>query len=83
MDVTLEEDVKALDEVVVVGYGTMKKRDLVGAVDHINSEALEGRSTPSLTRSLQGQIPWCRFVDRRIIVTTCFGRWSRTFVQPT
>ena len=57
LDVTLEEDVKALDEVVVVGYGTMKKRDLVGAVDHINSEALEGRSTPSLTRSLQGQIP--------------------------
>lgn len=57
LDVTLKEDVKALDEVVVVGYGTMKKRDLVGAVDHINSEALEGRSTPSLTRSLQGQIP--------------------------
>lgn len=57
LDVTLKEDVKSLDEVVVVGYGTMKKRDLVGAVDHINSEALEGRSTPSLTRSLQGQIP--------------------------
>lgn len=49
LDVILKEDVKALDEVVVVGYGTMKKRDLVGAVDHINSDALEGRAAPSLT----------------------------------
>lgn len=57
LDVILKEDIKALDEVVVVGYGTMKKRDLVGAVDHINSDALEGRAAPSLTRSLQGQIP--------------------------
>lgn len=57
LDITLKEDIKALDEVVVVGYGTMKKRDLVGAVDHINADALEGRSAPSLTRSLQGQIP--------------------------
>lgn len=57
LNITLQEDVKALDEVVVVGYGTMKKRDLVGAVDHINSDALQGRSSPSLTRSLQGQIP--------------------------
>lgn len=57
LNVMLKEDVKTLDEVVVVGYGTMKKRDLVGAVDHINADALEGRSAPSLTRSLQGQIP--------------------------
>lgn len=57
LNVVLKEDVKTLDEVVVVGYGTMKKRDLVGAVDHINADALEGRSAPSLTRSLQGQIP--------------------------
>ena len=32
LDVVLKEDVKTLDEVVVVGYGTMKKSDLVGAV---------------------------------------------------
>ncbi len=57
INLTLQEDIRTLDEVVVVGYGTMKKRDLVGAVDHIGSDALEGRSAPSLTRSLQGQIP--------------------------
>mgnify|MGYP003374780380 FL=1 len=57
LDVVLKEDVKTLDEVVVVGYGTMKKSDLVGAVDQINSDELEGRSTASLTRSLQGMIP--------------------------
>ena len=57
LDVLLEEDVDTLEEVVVVGYGTMKKKDLVGAVDQINAESLEGRVTPTLSRSLQGQIP--------------------------
>ena len=40
LDVTLEEDVKALDEVVVVAERYYAETDLVGAVDHINSEAL-------------------------------------------
>lgn len=46
-----------LDEVVVVGYGTMKKRDLIGAVDQIDSKVLAERSNTSVTRSLQGAIP--------------------------
>ena len=57
INVTLESDVSLIDEVVVIGYGTAKKRDLIGSVDQITSEAIEGRANPSITRSLQGQIP--------------------------
>ncbi len=54
--VTLESEITSLDELVVVGYATMKKRDLVGAVDQIGNEALANRPTANLARSLQGEI---------------------------
>lgn len=57
VDVTLKADLSEIDEVVVIGYGTAKKRDLIGAVDQITSETIESRPNPSITRSLQGQIP--------------------------
>ncbi|WP_321995527.1 TonB-dependent receptor [Draconibacterium orientale] len=57
VSIVLESSYSEIDEVVVVGYGTVKKRDLIGAVDQIGEEALEGRVNPSVTRSLQGQIP--------------------------
>ena len=41
IDITLIEDSKALEEVVVVGYGTVKKSDLTGAVSSIKSEELQ------------------------------------------
>ena len=52
----LDEDVTLLDETVVVGYATMKKRDLVGAVDQVDSKVLGNRPATSVGRSLQGQI---------------------------
>src|SRR5262245_21584199 len=39
LDVSLEEDVQSLDEVVVVGYGTVKKSDLTGSVSSVKSDA--------------------------------------------
>uniref|UniRef100_UPI0032164004 SusC/RagA family TonB-linked outer membrane protein n=1 Tax=uncultured Draconibacterium sp. TaxID=1573823 RepID=UPI0032164004 len=57
IDIVLKSSFSEIDEVVVVGYGTVKKRDLIGAVDQIGQEALEGRANPSITRTLQGQIP--------------------------
>ena len=53
---TLEDDTTTLDDVVVVGYATMKKRDLVGAVDQVGSEVIGNRANSNLTRSLQGEI---------------------------
>ena len=53
-DITLEEDKKMLDEVVVVGYGTMKKSDLSGSSSSIGEKALKGSVITSLDQSLQG-----------------------------
>ena len=55
--VLLKEDSQALDEVVVVGYGTQKKVNLSGAVDAISSEALEDRPIINAGQGLQGVIP--------------------------
>ena len=54
IDVVLKEDKQMLDEVVVVGYGTVKRRDLVGAVDQVDSKVFSERSNPSISRWLQG-----------------------------
>ena len=56
INIVMREDTETLDEVVVMGYGTLKKTQLVGAVENLSGETLEGRITPSVTRSLQGQI---------------------------
>ncbi|MDR0572415.1 MAG: TonB-dependent receptor, partial [Tannerella sp.] len=50
-------DVKALGEVVVVGYGTQKKVNLTGAVESVSSKVFENRSLPNTTQALQGAIP--------------------------
>ncbi|HUH32962.1 MAG TPA: carboxypeptidase-like regulatory domain-containing protein, partial [Daejeonella sp.] len=57
IDVTLEEEKTALNEVVVVGYGTQKKANLTGSVDQISSERLENRPLPNLVQGLQGILP--------------------------
>ena len=57
IDVTLEEDVAALEEIVVVGYGTQKRINLTGAVSQVSGEQLENRPVQNLTQSLQGTIP--------------------------
>ena len=47
----------ALNEVIVVGYGTQKRVNATGAVDQITSKNLENRPMTNLTQGLQGQIP--------------------------
>lgn len=52
---TLKEDSELLDEVVVVGYGTMKRSDLSGASVSVSEDALKGSVISSLDQSLQGR----------------------------
>ena len=54
LSITLKEDSKALDELVVVGYGTMKKKDLTGAVGAVKGDDLASRRTTQLSTALQG-----------------------------
>ena len=57
VDVTLKENSEALNEVVVVGYGQMKKSDLSGASASIGEAAMKGSVITNLDQSLQGRAP--------------------------
>lgn len=57
INVKLAEDSKTLDEVVVVGYATVKKANLTGAVSAVDSKVLEDRPIVNLGQGLQGAIP--------------------------
>ncbi|PTX44262.1 TonB-linked SusC/RagA family outer membrane protein [Christiangramia gaetbulicola] len=61
--VVLEEDAGQLDEVVVVGYGTQKKRDLTGAIASLDSEELEKTPTANVMQSLQGKVSGVQIVS--------------------
>ncbi len=56
IDVTLANQAKNLDEVVVVGFGTQKKVNLTGAVASIDSKAIENRPVQNATQALQGMV---------------------------
>lgn len=56
-NVTLLEDTQQLDEVVVVGYGTMKKSDLTGAVVSANIKDFEKSPNTNVVQALQGTVP--------------------------
>lgn len=57
LDVSMVQSVEALEEVVVVGYGTQRKVNLTGAVDQVENEVLDQRPINNLTQGLQGVIP--------------------------
>lgn len=54
LTITLEESSKVLEEVVVVGYGAMKKRDVTGSIVSISSEAIEKKMATNVFEALQG-----------------------------
>ncbi|MBX2952095.1 MAG: TonB-dependent receptor [Leadbetterella sp.] len=56
LEITLEEDSRLLDEVVVVGFGTQKKVNLTGAVGVIDSKAFESVPVQNAVQALQGRI---------------------------
>lgn len=55
--IVLKEDTEMLEEVVVVGYGSMKKSDLTGSVSRVNSEDMKLLSTSDVTLAIQGRVP--------------------------
>ncbi len=56
INITLEETSQGLDEVVVVGYGSVKKRDLTGSVASVKSDDLLKTNPASINQALQGKI---------------------------
>lgn len=57
IDLSLETDASALEEVVVVGYGTQKKTTLTGSVAQVDGKELVKSPQPNLTNSLAGRTP--------------------------
>lgn len=55
INISLVQEVTGLDEVVVVGYGTMKKSDLTGAITQMNAEDITAVSTSNPVQALQGR----------------------------
>lgn len=60
VSVVMKEDLQALDEVVVVGFGTQKKLNLTGAVTAVSGEDLTKRPVVNTATLLQGQVPGLR-----------------------
>ena len=56
VEVALEPDTQGLDEVVVIGFGTVKKRDVTGAVSQVKSDVILQTPTSSVATALQGRI---------------------------
>ena len=56
VDVVMDYDTEFLNEVVVIGYGTIKKKDLTGAVTAVDSKAITDRHATNLTQALQGVV---------------------------
>jgi TonB-dependent starch-binding outer membrane protein SusC len=55
LDVKLEEDMKMAEEVVVVGYGVQRKRDVTGSITHIDGKDMTKVPVPSFEAALQGR----------------------------
>lgn len=57
LNIQLEEDSQALEEVVVVGFGTAKKVNVIGSIATVDAKKLENRATSSVVSALTGQMP--------------------------
>ncbi|HET8736158.1 MAG TPA: TonB-dependent receptor [Pricia sp.] len=63
INVSLQEDTQALDEVVVVGYGTQRKADLTGSIATVKSEEITKTPTGSAMQALQGKVAGLQVVS--------------------
>ncbi|MCD7935441.1 MAG: TonB-dependent receptor [Tannerellaceae bacterium] len=64
LNIVMQEDSQALDEVVVVGYGVQKRASVTGSVASIQSKDITTVKTPSVTNALAGKLPGLRAVQR-------------------
>jgi len=56
LNIALQEDAQSLSEVVVIGYGTQKKKEVTGAVAVVDAKAIEKLNPTRVEQALQGQV---------------------------
>ncbi|MBQ1701375.1 MAG: TonB-dependent receptor plug domain-containing protein, partial [Prevotella sp.] len=64
LNVVLNEDNTTLEDVVVIGYGTMKRKDLTGAVASVSGDKLAANPVSNVAQALQGQLPGVSVVSQ-------------------
>ena len=57
ISIVMQENLKQLNEVVVVGYGTQRKKDLTGAISTVDVKEMKKMQSPNIGQALQGQVP--------------------------
>lgn len=62
-EVVLQDDTELLSEVLVIGYGTIRKSDLTGAVSAVSSEKLKDSPASNLGQALQGKVAGVQIID--------------------
>lgn len=67
LNIKLEPDNAMLDEVIVVGYGSMKKSDLTGSVSSVAAKSIEGFKTGSVVEALGGQIAGVQITQSMVL----------------
>ena len=73
MKITLKEDTKTLDEVVVVGYGVQKKANLSGSVASVDKEQLQNRPIQNVSSGFAGFDAGCNHY--RYERCSGYGQW--------
>ncbi|HCB00165.1 MAG TPA: SusC/RagA family protein, partial [Porphyromonadaceae bacterium] len=63
INISMLEDVQALDEVVVIGYGTARKRDLTGSIVSVSAGEIADRPSANPLASLQGKVAGVQIVN--------------------
>ena len=63
IDIRLQENEQLLEEVVVIGYGTIRKKDLTGAVSSVGSATLSNKAGQNLGQAMQGRLVGVYIVD--------------------
>ena len=63
-EITINEDVAALEEVVVVGYGTLRKKDLTGSIGQVLSSTFENQVVRNVNQALAGQIAGVQVISK-------------------
>jgi len=63
VNVVLKQELNNLDEIIVVGYGTQRKRDVTGAISSINAKTIEEKQPVSIFDAIQGAAPGVRVMS--------------------
>ena len=66
-NIQLLEDTEMLDEVVVIGYGTVKRRDLTGAIASVKGDEVAANPVSNVAQALQGRLPGVNVVSQTVV----------------